>query len=329
MRSMVGGEVTRWPVPGRIRLDRVTGDLVVDREDWGDALSPPVNDPRELLFGFLGLVAEEDEKVFDFASTWGVLELCRRHGLPIVHEVPRLPSARRRPAEGANKPAFVRGSGPDVHVKMDYDEPCGWDEWGDDAYRESVSTWRRLARQGQAMLTLAQKLRAHSPGSPEDWVPLDDPPVFPGNRAVDLLSSRVERVRGQAGHFVDSGAKPRREQVDEQRVLLASAIDAWLAWGAVRVINQWGGVPGGVGGWDSQQVQLVGQGLFGVLALQLNLEMAGRHAWATCVNCGVQYLPRRNPREGEATYCTRTACKKARNRDGVRRHRDQRQTKQT
>jgi hypothetical protein len=93
-------------------------------------------------------------------------------------------------------------------------------------------------------------------------------------------------------------AVPKRLKSPEEKFLLGEVLQEWLTLGDVHAIVQ----------WHKDEIRPVitfrGAGLFGALAVQLALSVAGVDGWAICDACHRQYIPmQRRPKTGQRTFC--------------------------
>jgi hypothetical protein len=161
---------------------------------------------------------------------------------------------------------------------------------------EPIEFWREVSRYVQAILRIAAQLREIPPrtGDRKDW-----------------------RVLGDEGPSLDPG---------QALFLLELEVDTWLRAGNVRLTTRaryeserqtsrtiwWTEVV--CGSWFSS--------LFGSIALQLMLLIAGSETLYTCTGCGVPYLPAgRRPKHGQNSYCDDCGLERAK-RDADRRRKD-------
>jgi hypothetical protein len=165
-----------------------------------------------------------------------------------------------------------------VWLALDSDEqgPCGVG-WTTRRGSDPLERWRHYAAQAVAVLTIAEALSHRSPRAivGDLWTTLDDLYPFDVASVVAVTPS------------VDAGAAQRR--------LLASALQEWLRLGGVEVAFDWVGV--------RPQLSLGGGSLFGALAMQLVLAVAGVDGFALCDECGLPFLPKRRNRPGVPRRC--------------------------
>jgi hypothetical protein len=168
---------------------------------------------------------------------------------------------------------------------------------------EPIEFWREVSRNVQAMLRIAAQLNERPPrsGDREDWRVLDD----------------------ELDNESDNESDPELEPGDAQ-FILEGKVNRWLKAGMVRLMlkaqyegdlrTDWGTEVICGGSFYSS--------LFGTIALQLMLLIAGADALYTCAGCGVPYIPAgRRPKHGQNSYCDECGTETAR-RDADRRRKD-------
>lgn len=154
--------------------------------------------------------------------------------------------------------------------------PMGWAAV-DDRFvgREPLSFWRWLTAEAKGIVGVADRLRAKKKGSAEHWKPID--------LSGDLTLDR------------EDDAFPWKMTLSDQRGALSRVLLDWQRWGDVRPSLEWqGGQP---------KVTIGSDGLFGALAVQLVLRVAGTERMTTCSECDQPYNPPRPPRKGERNFC--------------------------
>jgi hypothetical protein len=156
-----------------------------------------------------------------------VLELCRRHGLPMAHEGIWLP---------------VSFAAPNA-TYLPSDECV-------QAVREPVATWRYWARQARGLLNVLVRLRTGEPGRREDWIALaEQPPWMPPPALAGLAAA------------VDTYPPGGQASLDVERDIAATALETWLLLSGVSLHLRWpkGNPEVGVGG--GQLAGAIGLGL--------------------------------------------------------------------
>jgi hypothetical protein len=129
----------RWPGDTPPYKNRLTGE----REQAWQSQVRPVHQTREMLDEFQRLADAPSKEFLKFANRWGLLGLCKEHGLPFTHP--------------GNEDCMLN-------------------------LRENLGHWRRLATQTRAILRVATDLRWSDQhpdtdanlGNPEDWSRIDD-----------------------------------------------------------------------------------------------------------------------------------------------------------
>ena len=115
---------------------------------------------RGILDEFLNLCDARDERILEYARTWGVLELCR-HNLPSYHDF-CLGVPLRLPA--------LLSATPKIGGICDTDDPRRCLPLG----REPLTMWRFFSGQAKALLNIAADLQRARLGEREDWAKLLD-----------------------------------------------------------------------------------------------------------------------------------------------------------
>jgi hypothetical protein len=142
---------------------------------------------------------------------------------------------------------------------------------------EPLEQWRHFAREARSMLQIANQLRRGFNGNRADW-------------------ERISGVRPR--QYVPKGLNPATE-----KFFLGEVIEEWLRLGDVHAKVQWR---------NDELRPVIGfawSGLFGALAVQLALSVAGVDGWAICEACHIQYVPRqRRPKAGQRNFCLK--CRK-------------------
>jgi hypothetical protein len=97
-------------------------------------LHPATGQKDRLVFDFANLADASNEAFLEFASSWGVLGLCK-HRKPLFHKV---------------RPCLTRRAGGE--------------------YVESIASWRSRARHIRAILNVKASLKRHELGAGADWM---------------------------------------------------------------------------------------------------------------------------------------------------------------
>ncbi|MBA3768201.1 MAG: hypothetical protein H0W99_14725 [Acidobacteria bacterium] len=167
---------------------------------------------------------------------------------------------------------------------------------------ELVSDYVARARAAGAILNISENLETGAVGNPEDWEVLDQQEWLSWYLPLDVKAGRRSTVKpqstpkpkGAGGSFVPWPPALRRQQ---QRILIASYINAWLIVGEVRPALL----------WKSQQptLNLAIAGPFGALGLRL-LETAAQNVITACSGCRTFFdtsTRERRPKAGQGRYC--------------------------
>ena len=224
--------------------------------------------------------------VVRFVRRYGPINFCRDHQLPIGHNpIPANPATDDRLywQLSSGRPYAEPSSIPDIENYCMVDRVPG-------TYvcREYVASYLILARQFQAGLTLAAKLKEARPGDPTadlgepvDWTTftmglIDSPPLHSGGAKDNRLLTAAERVYVARWWFVTF----LRELSDLAR--MRPGID-WRK--------------------DEDPKFMVEPDAFGVVLLQLMHAVSGTHGIAVCYGCNSAYARERKPQAGRRNYC--------------------------
>lgn len=160
-----------------------------------------------------------------------------------------------------------------------------------DYYMEPIPYWHFYARQMRALLNIAVQLKQGLPGLVEDWK-IIQVPGFGRESEVKVSEETFAQMFGRT--------------VEDDRQFVLRMLDRWLSMGDVR--------PNLV--WDDEHCSVsFDNTLFGMLAMQLMLEIGSSGGIAFCYGCGKSYTPKgRRPKVGQRNYC-RDCGKKAAWRD--------------
>lgn len=254
----------RWRRPSSVELVTHEGQAVLvceaDPWVWTDVVIPG----PKLVERFIDLADAPDTVVVQFASNWGVLNLCQ-HLAPHGHAHWFWP-ARYTP-QGTNS---YEGVSLDV-------EPCEGTflkRRGRGARFEPVEAWRMWARRAQRLLDLAALIHQEQQAPAAQWwealKPYNENPKLwlPGFPPVGLRASRAA---------------------------LAELLNWWLAIDRVGTYIVWEG--------SAPRLTHGGDGLFAAVALQLVLAATRTDALAICSGCGLTFLPTRRPGAARRCYC--------------------------
>jgi hypothetical protein len=284
-------ERSSLPLPsGRISRELVANDYLIateyrlsdDRNSlvWAldDRAWRAVRGTGGLLDGFVQLrtrAVKDPSAVVRFARLWGGLGLCR-HGRPATH----VPSANTTP--------FCEPVG-----RRTSRSPRGGTTEGGDAYevREPLSIWIDYSNRADALLTIAGLV---APGSAAE-LPSRDlwlaamPPEF----RSDEYSTPPDGWRGFK----------RGDERATHRVALAAHASAWLDDARIRPRLVWSPR------FESFTLRPELDTMYGALALQLSLAIAGDFDWFRCPACrqvwnsSQLHAGQRRPRAGAPTFC--------------------------
>ena len=242
------------------------------------------NPARDLLTRFVRLAEADGGKVLEFAREHGVLGICR-HGLPASHNPepsdihpvlwPHLISSWCLPQRwvGQQPEEPLIGSG--------FSEPERWMYW------EPIEAWRRFAADARAILNFAAELHNDRCGREVDWDTMFES-LRPASAEVWFRRGRSDVERG-------------KKDVWMGRYLLAEQLNLRLQLGNVRPTVVWGGVQ--TDDTKGPVALFQGEGLYGMIALQLAMAVSKSHGFAVCRECGTAYAPRRRPNLAQRNYC--------------------------
>lgn len=260
------------------------GGTLIDRIDVATGRSLPV--PRDLLLRFVKLADGDESDILAFATRYGMLRLCREHGLPRLHRFPQLRSFH--PVCDAN--GIVDS------------QKRRW-------FFESIGGWRHFARQAKFALELATLVRSRKP-IPRDWRqtllngrPFDQLARITAARLLegcerdrDLLLAFQENTSPNPSAKFPSAANERGHAWEA----VVGIAESWLEWGDVRLTTT-------VLKPGHARLSIGGIPLFGALAMQLTTALSSL-GFMLCGACGDSFQPERMPRAGETSYCP--ACRK-------------------
>jgi len=229
--------------------------------------------------------------VKEYASRYGVLELCELHDLPSSH--PNYVDAQQPPAPPGEYVGYC---------------PPRQD---DTRFWEPLSGWRYWARQALALVNLAANARRGEFSSEQDLMfllptlpqqareiqsALEDPNFTPKKKSY--LMAHVAVILGDA---LPQG--PR-----EQWKLVARIVNHWLTLNRPQPICTIEGsqpavilAPGLECGW-----------LFTMLSIQLLVAVTGAKAIESCTNCRSFYTPKKVASTGKRRFCPKCGIRAAR-----------------
>lgn len=159
-------------------------------------------------------------------------------------------------------------------------------------FYEPIQFWHFYAGQMRALLNIAVRLKQGVPGLIENWKVI---------QATGLMQKSEVEVLGEELFAAIYG-----RTVEDDRKFVLKLLDRWLSMGDVR--------PNLV--WDDEHCSVsFDNTLFGMLVMQLMLEICSSGGIAFCHGCGKSYAPKvRRPKVGQRNYC-RDCGKKAAWRD--------------
>jgi hypothetical protein len=245
-----------WLVPNAVEIDGDGRGIA-----WGPTAGMhPAARQAGLLARFTRLADAPADEIREFAETWGVLCHCSARSCRGVHPLLRW----GRPTFSADHPAKhpQKARGPLL-------EPT---------YHESLLDWHETARRLLAMWRIGAALHAERVADEGDWAL-----VKRGWRS---------RPRSPAAELARSLPNMGRlnPTVEEQRLLFAWQLDAWLTSSHIG--------PRAV--WDQGRLvfQLGVGGLTDALVLQLALAASGVASFVLCESCGRRQASRRPASDG-------------------------------
>ena len=154
--------------------------------------------------------------------------------------------------------------------------------------REPIKRWLHYVQQAQALLRIGERLRNWNPGlrrDPKGDNQRDWELVF-----ADANPNRQVLTRQMIACFV--------KRVTFARRALARTLSGWLMAGSLHVQCCWE--------YDAPRPHYVfGGNVFGLLAMQLTVEVCGSKHWVVCDGCAQLYSRDRKPQSGRSNYCKR------------------------
>lgn len=148
-------------------------------------------------------------------------------------------------------------------------------------FYEPISYWYFYARQMRALLNIAVRLKQGVPGLVEDWKVVQ----------VSGLDQKSEvKILGE-----ELFAEIFGRTAKDDRLFMLKLLDHWLSMGDVRPTLV----------WDDEHCSVsFDNTLFGMLVMQLMLEISSSGGIAFCHGCGKSYAPKgRRPKVGQRNYC--------------------------
>lgn len=162
--------------------------------------------------------------------------------------------------------------------------------------KEPLAMWGAIASQARAILRIAANLHNRTQTAPEDW----EVALTRGIIRADAAETLARRTN-------DPCFCHRWFEQDT----LEDIVHGWLDSADVRPRLRW---PAN----QPAEVTLQGQGLGGVLAVQLLAAVSKAEGIELCSFCGGPYTPERRPRQGERHYCPTCRNEKIPQRDAAR-----------
>jgi hypothetical protein len=242
---------------------------------------------KSVLAEFMELASGTPKEIADFASEYGPLQLCGQHGLP-VHHIPE------RALPWVDEDTYNTHSVDVINSQL--------------SITEHPYHWSRLARQAKAMQRLAVTAETWGEKDPS----ADEPPPS------DDLRKQLEED-WQVITNVLNGVNPRKmlDPETESPVIdlpslssgqilrrrTAAAVQLWLEWGNVRTRFEWNE-------HEDPRIRWGADNLFGLLALQLALDVAHSEDFAICSGCFRPFFTSRLKRRGKNRWCGDENCMK-------------------
>lgn len=184
--------------------------------------------------------------------------------------------------------------------------------------REPLEAWRYYSRRAHAILNIAAMLKRGKRPDKADWQVLD----ALGSRITSLgaelgeypagfriLASNRLRTWSSAQHALvplSGGPAVCADQSSKvQQGIISIEVTTWLILGRVGFALAFGG--------ERSQLEIYYNGcLFGALALQMALVLAGAKKLYTCSGCGTPYnREQKSPKPGQANFCKACGRKEA------------------
>jgi len=275
----------------------------------------------ESLRVFVNLATADTSDILRFARRWGALKLCR-------HERPCWYGPGQHSAQAALDAAVRHGA---AEILPEWEWACP------PTYRESVTSWRRVARQLGSALRIQRRLKAnHTVPSPIEWtalnmvatpgVPAPDQ-AFRKKWSADLAIARlpsssfvVSHDGGEGGRILTSLEEPdgrwfllmtdwaveycrlhSREVVEHQRGVISSVVTSWLEDAGLHAALEWSNTDLPALRYTLPQS---GAHLYANLLFQLRLALSEVRISMTCDGCGDEYeREKRVPRPGQRNFC--------------------------
>src|ERR1019366_9264588 len=235
-----------------------------------------------ILDDFLDI--QEIHKNLTFARNWGTLGICREHHVPGC-----------RQSSPSGRPCW-----PELLSEHPYDIKTS-------VWREPTSVWHSVVAKGKIMRRLGDRILSGSAGSKADWEEISNPLEL----AAQFASSEhnAKAIPGYAKILERIGCEqPGRpwKSVRQAKGMFSIVMQSWLDQGDVRPVFIWDRDR-----WAIRSSVPVGLfPLFGTLALNLAVAVAGGIESAICSFCGREYFPLRRPTSGKCNCCGDEPCKR-------------------
>jgi hypothetical protein len=221
------------------------------------------------LTEFIGLARPHvsDERILEYAQTWGMLELCPE-GLPRTHDRNLIPSNL--------------GLGMSLRVE----QSCRGGGVGDP---ERLDWWRYWASQAAALAEIIAAVRSDRLGALKAWAVLRAPGPWANG---ELWERTFRHVKEPLDQMFASSSK----SLMSQRHLAGRALDAWARLADLRPEITMEGA--------RASIALRPRSLFGALGLQLVFAAADIDGFALCHGCHVPVIPMRQMNGlGQRVFC--------------------------
>lgn len=253
----------------KFRID--DGKIKISRDAKGQVITPS----KGMLEEFIALAEADEDRFMKYASSWGLLELCKEHRMATSHNQNCEPIVPFRTVVFGTTDKAAK-----EHRKKLLSEG------------EPIVAWRRYAQFARAILNIAARLHQGEIGSDEDWKTL--------HGRAGFLGWDYARERRKSKNFPD---------LEWEKSLLASGVNFWLGCGGVQPKVSWKASRPIV---TFECPKAYGK-LFANLAIQLMMAVSQVDSVAICSACGQSYMPKRRPKNNQRRYCPN--CKKVARRD--------------
>lgn len=216
---------------------------------------------------FAALADAPPEKILQFASKWGVLGICRPHGLPHSAGPGCIPRLVGRAEDGSL-------------IEISEDDPYDY------LYvfeTELISEWRRYARQFRSILNVVGALNAGRLGDKSDWA---------------VIMDGYRTSRDHVDPDFDNPARPDFDESDA-RYIICERIGDYVKIAHFRYELGFEK--------RRFRISLHGDDfyrLFAALSLLLMSAAGSADAFVTCSACGNPYRPPRTPNPNRRNYCS-------------------------